>query len=251
MTPSTQAWLWLGVMGMTIGALYFGLGAYSARKLGNARAEVVFQLTFFICLIASVLYLLLASGYGAIEGTFTTGEGAGTRTVWLRYVTWSLSTPLLILLLTYLGRVRLMTTTALLGTNAYMIATGLLATLVTGPNKYLFFILSSAAFAAMIYLLLRPYRAEAQAHYPERKGAFDRLVGVHIGVWALFPVVWILSPEGWGVYGSTMETSLFTVLDIASKVGFGLLAVATLSQLEGGEPIQPANLGRAVKPSSH
>jgi bacteriorhodopsin len=63
-------------------------------------------------------------------------------------------------------------------------------------------------------------------------------------VWTLYPIVWILSPEGWGLYGSTMEASLFTILDVLSKVGFGLLAVATLAQISGNKAISPANLGR-------
>lgn len=240
MTAATQTWYWLGALGMIVGALYFGLGAYSARKVDDNRAEIVYQLTFFISIIAAVLYLFLASGYGAIDD----GEGPGTRTVWIRYVTWMLSTPLLILLLTYLGRSKLTTTTALLGSNALMIATGFLATLVSDSSKYTFYILSCGAYLAIVYLLVRAYRQEAKAAYPDKGGAFDRLVGVHVVLWTLYPLVWILSPEGWGVFGSTMEASLFTILDLLSKVGFGLLAVATLAQVSGGEPIRPANLGR-------
>jgi sensory rhodopsin len=250
MTPSTQAWFWLGAMGMMVGALYFGLGAYSARKLHNGRAEVVFQLTFFACLVAVALYLALASGYGAIEGTFTTGEGAGTRTVWARYVAWTLSTPLLITLFAYLGRSRLTTTTALLGTNAAMIGAGFLATLAVGPSKYLFFVLGLGLYAALAYLLLRPYREEVHANLPEHKPVMDRLIGAYLTLWALYPILWLLSPEGWHAYSSTMEASLFTIFDLALNVGFGLLAAATLAQLDGGEPIRPAELGRSTRSPS-
>lgn len=240
MTAATQMWYWLGALGMIVGALYFGLGAYSARKIGDDRAEVLYQLTFFVSIIATVLYLVLANGYGAVDD----GEGPGTRTVWVRYVTWILSTPLLILVLTYLGRSRLTTTTALLGANTLMIATGFLATIVSDSGKYTFYVLSCGAFLAVVYLLVRPYRQEAKAAYPDQGGAFDRLVGVHLVLWVLYPIVWILSPEGWGLYGSTMEASLFTILDLLSKVGFGLLAVATLAQISGNKAISPANLGR-------
>lgn len=240
MTAATQMWYWLGALGMIVGALYFGLGAYSARKLGDNRAEIVYQLTFFVTIIATVLYLVLASGYGGIEG----GEGPGTRTVWVRYVTWILSTPLLILILTYLGRSQLTTTTALLGTNTLMIATGFLATIVSDSSKYTFYVLSCGAYLAVVYLLVRPYRQEARAAYPDKGGAFDRLVGVHVVLWTLYPIVWILSPEGWGLYGSTMEASLFTILDLLSKVGFGLLAVATLAQIGGAKAVSPSSLGR-------
>lgn len=240
MTAATQAWYWIGALGMMIGALYFGLGAFSARKLDDNRAEVLYQLTFFVCIIATVLYLALASGFGAIDG----GEGPGTRTVWLRYVTWILSTPLLIMVLTYLGRSKFTTITALLGSNTLMIATGFAATAATDSSKYTFYLLSCGAYAAVVYLLVGPFRQEAKAAYPGKGGAFDRLVGAHVVLWTLYPVVWIMSPEGWGLFGTTMEASLFTILDLLSKVGFGLLAVAVLTQLSGNKAINPADLGK-------
>ena len=241
MTAAMQTWYWLGALGMMIGALYFGLGAFSARKLNDNRAEVLYQLTFFVCIIATVLYLGLASGYGAIVG----GEGPGTRTVWIRYVTWILSTPLLIGVLTYLGRSKLTTTTALLGSNTLMIATGFLATIAVDSSKYTFYILSCGAYLAIVYLLVVPFRQEAKEAYPGKSGAFDRLIGAHVILWTLYPIVWIMSPEGWGLFGATMEASLFTILDLLSKVGFGLLAVATLTQLSGNKAVNPADLGRS------
>ena len=87
-----QTWLWIGVMGMALGAACFGLGAHKAK---NDRWRILFTLNFFICLIAAGLYLSMALGQGksVIEGR---------PTVWVRYITWFLSTPLLILDLTFL-----------------------------------------------------------------------------------------------------------------------------------------------------
>jgi hypothetical protein len=59
---------------------------------------------------------------------------------------------------------------------------------------------------------------------------------------ALYPVVWLLSPEGWGWVGSTMEVSLFMTLDLLAIVGFGShWRCRPTPQLSGGEPIQPAS----------
>ncbi len=159
MTAATQAWYWIGALGMMIGALYFGLGAFSARKLDDNRAEMLYQLTFFVCIIATVLYLALASGFGAIDG----GEGPGTRTVWLRYVTWILSTPLLIMVLTYLGRSKFTTITALLGSNTLMIATGFAATAATDSSKYTFYLLSCGAYAAVVDICRAPASPPARS----------------------------------------------------------------------------------------
>ncbi|MBD2054968.1 bacteriorhodopsin [Oculatella sp. FACHB-28] len=49
-----QTWLWIGVTGMAVGAVFFGFGAHNAR---TERWKILYTLNFFICLIASVLYL--------------------------------------------------------------------------------------------------------------------------------------------------------------------------------------------------
>lgn len=241
MTAAMQTWFWLGALGTLVGALYFGLGAYSARKVGDTRAEILYQLTFFVSVLAAVLYLGLASGYGAIEA----GEGPGTRTVWLRHVVWLFSSPLLITILIYLGRTRLTTATALLGSSVLGVVTAFLATIATDSSRFTFFFLWLGALVALAYLLLRPYRQEVSAAYPNRASSFNLLIGAYVLIWALYPVVWLLSPEGWGWVGSTMEVSLLMTLDLLAIVGFGLLAVSTHAQLSGGEPIQPGNLIRS------
>ena len=101
----TQFWLWTGVIGMALGALVFGIGAHNAK---NQRWQILFTLNFFICAIASGLYLMMALGQGV---TIINGK----PTYWIRYVTWFCSTPLLILDLTYLGRTNLPITGSLLG----------------------------------------------------------------------------------------------------------------------------------------
>ncbi|CAN5837197.1 bacteriorhodopsin [soil metagenome] len=229
MTPTTQLFYWLGVLGMSAGSLYFG---FRAAKAGDERSEKLYQLNFFICLIASALYLVMATGYGAVANA----EGYGTRTVWVRYVTWGLSTPLLVLVLTTLGRSRLPIITALLGADVFMIATGLIATLVAEPFNYVWYQVSTGAYLAIAYLLLIPYRRQAETTYPGKSDAFDRIVTVHLTLWTLYPIVWILSAEGFGFIGSTFEAVCYTVLDVVAKVGFGLLAASTLRKLDGTNP---------------
>ena len=121
---------------MALGSLVFGVGAARAT---TRRWQILFGLNFFICLIAAVLYLTMATGYGAVQI-------GPQRTVWVRYVTWILSTPLLILDLAYLGRSRLPLTGSLLGANTFMIATGFVATVVQSPYNLLWYGISSAAF---------------------------------------------------------------------------------------------------------
>lgn len=225
-----QTWLWIGVIGMALGAAFFGLGAHNAKK---ERWRIIFTLNFFICLIAAGLYLSMALGQGrsVIEGR---------PTVWVRYITWFLSTPLLLLDLTFLGRTSLPITGSLLGANAYMIATGLVATISPDrPIGYIWYIVSCFAFLATVYLLLNQYRKEAERKHPRAKQVFHRLLAFHLVIWTVYPIVWLLGNTGFNVIGQGVETMFYTILDLTSKVGFGFLSLNSLYKLEQAGEAQP------------
>ncbi len=220
--------------GMTVGTVVFGLGAARATE---RHWQILYQLNFFICLIAAGLYLLMATGYGA----FTDMEGPGTKTTWIRYVTWGLSTPLLVLDLTFLGRSKLPLITALVGADVVMILTGFVATIMPDPLNLLWYVISCGAFLAFAAALLTTYKKQAKAQHPRSAAVFDRIVTVHLFLWTLYPVVWILSVEGLGVFGTPTEAMLFTILDVVAKVGFGFLALNSLKTIvDNGEVATPA-----------
>jgi bacteriorhodopsin len=227
----SQFWLWVGVISMTLGAVFFGFGANNAK---SERWRNLYTINFFIVMIATVLYLTMALGQG--KGTFYDRE-----TFWVRYVTWFLSTPLLILDLTYLGRSKIATTGSLLGSNALMIATGFVATISPRPLNYIWYLVSCGAFLAVLYLLVQPYRKEALQHYPNvGRNAFRKLLAVHIVLWTCYPVVWILADTGINMISKGSETMFYTLLDIASKVGFGFLSLNTLRMLESDTAVRSA-----------
>lgn len=208
---------------MTLGAIVFGFGAHTAT---HQRWKTLYLLNFFIVAIAAGLYLSMALGQG--EGLFV-----DRQTYWVRYVTWFLSTPLLLLVLSHLGRTSLPTVGSLIGANAYMIATGFAATISRRPVNYIWYIVSCGAFIAALYLLLQPYRREALQHYPGvGRKVFPKLLTAHVVLWTLYPIVWILANTGLGIIDRGFESMGYTLLDIASKVGFGFLALNSFRQLE-------------------
>lgn len=218
----SQTWLWIGVIGMGFGSIVFGLGAHTAKA---ERWRILYTLNFFICLIAAGLYLAMALGQG--KGVFY-----DRPTFWVRYVTWFLSTPLLLLDLTFLGQNSLPIIGSLLGANAYMIVTGFVATISPRPINYIWYIVSCGAYLAVFYLLAQPYRVEAERNHPRSKKAFRRLVAVHLVLWTGYPIVWILANTGFNLLNQGFETMFYTLLDLASKVGFGFLSLNTLQTLE-------------------
>lgn len=123
-----------------------------------------------------------------------------------------------------------------------MIATGGVAAISAKPINYIWYIISCGAFLAVLYLLLKPYRIEAEHKHPRSKQAFGRLLTVHVVLWTGYPIVWILSNTGFNLLSDSGQTALCTLLDLASKVGFGFLSLNTLRTLEqtsrgvAGEP---------------
>lgn len=219
-----QIWYWIGLAAMAGGSVYFGVAAARATE---RRWQILWTLYFFICLIAAVLYLVMATGFGAYV------SADGTRTTWVRYVTWFTSTPLLLLALTYLGRSSLPLTAALLGANAFMIGTGFVATVL--PEDVLSLVwwtISTGAYLAIAAAFLGRYKREAKGALPASASVFDRLVLVHLVLWTAYPAVWMASPEGLDLVGDAWEAGLFTVLDVAAKVGFGFLAANSLRTIE-------------------
>jgi bacteriorhodopsin len=209
---------------MVAGSIVFGIGADRAP---TERWRVLYTLNFFINAIASVLYLAMVMGQG--KGIFY-----GNQTFWVRYVTWFLSTPLLLLVLSHLGRIYVSTTGSLIGANAAMIATGFLATISPPPINYVWYLVSCGFYIGVTVLLIGRYRSEAMQNHPGKvgKSAFNRLLALHISVWTAYPVVWILAGTGFGLLSSDFESMFYTILDIVSKVGFGLFSVNTLTKLD-------------------
>ena len=223
----TQTWYWIATAAMAAGSAYFGVAAARATE---RRWQVLWSLYFFIALIAFALYLVLATDYGSYVAD------GGHPTVWVRYVTWFLSTPLLILALTFLGRSTPVLAGAILGANAFMIATGFVATVLTEDTPaalhLVWWTISTGAYLAIAWAFVGRYKREAKSALPTSASVFDRLVLVHLVLWTAYPVVWLLSVEGFGLIGSAAEAGAFAVLDIAAKVGFGFLAANSLRTIE-------------------
>ena len=232
----SQTWLWIGCFSMILGAIFFGFGAHNAK---NERWRILYVLNFFIAAIAATLYLVMALGQGS-------AVIYDRPTFWVRYVTWSFSTPLLMLVLIYLGGTSLSIAGSLIGADLLMLATGFVATISPKPTNYIWYIMSCGAFLGIAYLLLNQYRAEAEQQHPVAKKAFYKLLTVHLVTWTAYPVVWILSSTGFNLLSSGAETMFYTLLDLASKIGFGFLSLSTLRQLEkAGEA--PQRLQKLVR----
>jgi bacteriorhodopsin len=231
--------LWVGTIGMTLGALYFLAQGWSVR---DPEQQEYYIVTIFVPAIAAASYFSMATGFGVIS--FDAGSAMGETVIyWARYADWLFTTPLLLLDLCLLAEADRNTIYTLVGLDVFMIVTGLAGALSREGQlvRIIWWAISTGALLVLLYILFGALSEQASQLGGDRSTLFDRLRNLTISLWLLYPVVWILGTEG-GVelFGLGVETALFAVLDLTAKVGFGYLLLGSRETLSGSALGTPA-----------
>ncbi len=225
-------WLWIGTAGMTLGALAFLVLGRNAQGEGRD----FFLITFFIAAVAATAYLAMALDQGIVSID-------GRDVFYARYIDWLITTPLLLLDLAILVGADRRLIAWLIGLDVYMIGTGLIAGLTTGNERYIWFTVSSIAFVGIVGILVREFIAMARLKGPEVATTFTRLAGLTVGLWSLYPIIWILGTEGTSTISLTTEVAMFAVIDLLAKIGFGLVLLTSRAALGRTAPHTSESLG--------
>ena len=215
-------WNWAGAAGMAAGVLAF---APALKRATNPYSKLSRTTLFFVPVIAATLYTAL----GMKQGSTVIG---GEKVTWVRYVTWFTTTPMLLLQLCRLVHARQSVVVGLLLSNQFMIATGLAAELSGTPRNWAWYAISSVAFVMILLTLYGDLTREARG-LPDDVGAlFRRLRDVNAVTWVGYPVVWALGTKGFELISPAAQAFGYVALDLASKVGFGLLVLGGAAALE-------------------
>ncbi|PSP63080.1 rhodopsin [Halobacteriales archaeon QH_8_64_26] len=221
-----------------ITTILMGLGAagiiYQGRSLTSEEGIEHTVISALIPAIAMSMYLGMATGIGIVSIDIV---GQGTQEVfWMRYTDWVVTTPLLLLDLALLAKADRNTIGLLLGLDVYMIVAGLIGAFETVPvYRYLWWVISTGAFLAIVWLLLGPLSEQASQQDGNRASSFETLRNLLLGVWVIYPIVWLLGVEGFGLIPVGIETIVYAVLDLTAKVVFGFLMVNAVSDVTGSE----------------
>lgn len=227
--PATEMWLWIGVVGMAVSAM--AMFAFIRRaRTPFEESQAITQ--FYVLLIAFGTYLAMALGQGSIQAE------DGRQVFVSRYVTWTFTTPLLLLGLatTALGSPitrRKPVVAGLIGADVIMIVTGLVAALSPSGSseKWIWYGVSSGAFLGVYYMLWGPLRLEARVTGPDHYRLYIRNNILLAVIWFLYPVNFLLGNEGVSLYGGTATTALYTLLDLLSKAVYGFIAITGVRRL--------------------
>ncbi|MFC7073050.1 bacteriorhodopsin [Halovenus rubra] len=214
--------LWVNVALAGVAALLF---TYMGLSVRGERSRLIWVVALFIPLVSISSYLGLLSGLTI--GTLEMPAGHPLDEVisqWGRYLTWSLSTPLILGALGWLARVDKADMVAVIGADIGMCLTGLAAAQTTASIelRWAFYLVSCAFFIAVLYALLVTWPQDAQAAGTSE--IFDTLRLLTVVLWLGYPIVWAVGVEGLALIESVGTTSwLYSGLDIFAKYVFAFL----------------------------
>jgi bacteriorhodopsin len=113
-----------------------------------------------------------------------------------------------------------------------MIATGLAAELSRTPRNWAWYAISSVAFLFILVTFYGDLTREGEGLPDDVRRLFRRLRDVNAVTWLGYPLVWALGTKGFEVISPATQTAGYVLLDLASKVGFGMLVLSGAAALE-------------------
>ncbi len=222
---------WLYVAGMALGAIYFI--SLSKNPRGVPRYE--YLVAAFIPIWSGLAYLAMTLPHGQLEQGKV--EVAGQIAHFARYGDWVVTTPLLLLALSWTAMHRLpkkdwTLTASLMMTQVIVVVCGLIADLSNIPwVRYLWYINGMVAFGVVLWGIWVPLRAKTRSQGADLSNFYDKLTTYFTVLWICYPIVWILGPSGFRVFNQTVDTFLFCLIPFFSKVGFSFLDLKGLRNL--------------------
>jgi halorhodopsin len=219
---SSSLWVNIALAGLSIIAF-----VYMGRNITSERARLIWGATLMIPLVSISSYLGLASGLtvGFIEmpsGHALAGQEVMSQ--WGRYLTWALSTPMILLALGKLADVDSGSLFAVIAADIGMCVTGLAAALITSSYffRWAFYLVSCAFFVVVLYALLVEWSAAATE--AGTADIFGTLRVLTIVLWLGYPLVWAVGVEGLALVQSVGLTSWgYSALDVFAKYVFAFL----------------------------
>lgn len=224
---------WLYVAGMAVGAFHFA--SLGKEPRGVPRYE--YFVATFIPVWSGLAYMSMALPHGDLEQGKI--EVASHIVNYARYLDWIVTTPLLLLALSwtamhYLSKKDWTLIGSLMGTQVIVIASGLIADLsVVLWVRYLWYSVGVVAFLIVLRTIWGPLRAKTRSQGPELSEFFDKLTSYFTVLWICYPIVWIIGSSGFGLINKTIDTFLFCLIPFFSKVGFSFFDLHGLRSLHG------------------
>ena len=223
-----QEWLWVGCIGMAIGAaaiLWLGKQRTGAEQTHSIVHGIV-------PIIAAVSYFAMVTGQGSIV-IHTPGSDETVRNIYFaRYIDWAFTTPLLLLGLSLTAmhglRKRWGVIFGLIASDLLMIVTALFFGITSDLwARWMWFTISCGAFAGVYYgIWVQLKQLNSLASVDVQKAFKSSAVFLSV-IWLLYPLVLAFGTDGTSQLSPMLTTAALVVLDLVAKVAYGLKATVS------------------------
>jgi len=224
--------LWVVCVLMGISSLIF----YAMALRVPVQKRLFHILTAFITTFAFVSYFAMATGDGISYKKSTevqthkhvpdTYQDTYREVYWARYVDWSLTTPLLLLDLSFLAGLNGASILVAVVADLIMVLVGLFAAFGHSSQKWVYYAIACAAYLVIIWQLGYNGRAMVQAKGKKTATFFYAIAGFTLILWTLYPIIWGFA-DGARTVGPDGEIIAYAILDILAKPVFGFWLLFT------------------------
>ncbi|PQE17908.1 putative opsin-1 protein [Rutstroemia sp. NJR-2017a WRK4] len=219
--------LWVVFVIMFLSTLSFSFMAWRVP----VQKRLFHVLTAFITLFATLSYFAMATGDGnsyahiivkeTHNHTPATFEHIYRQVFWARYVDWTVTTPLLLLDLSFLAGLNGANILVAIVADVIMVLTGLFAAFGSSDGqKWGWYAMGCAAYLVIVYQLAIPGRRAVTTKDAKTSKLFAAIGGFTLVLWTLYPIVWGIGDGArkWSVDG---EIIAYAILDVLAKPVFG------------------------------
>ena len=219
---SLSASFWINIALAGLAVLLF---VYMGRNVTDSRAQLIFVATMMVPLVSISSYTGLVSGLtvSVISVPYPGGSSEEVLIMWGRYLTWALSTPMILIALGLLAGTNLTKLFTAVVMDIGMCITGLAAALTTSSLllRWFWYLISCAFFVAVLYVLLVEWPEDARAAGTAE--IFNTLKLLTVTLWLGYPIFWALGSEGLAILTTTQTSWAYSLLDVGAKYIFAFL----------------------------
>ena len=202
-------------------------------------------------IIAACSYFAMAVGQGSLILPLGATADAGRLFYFARYIDWTFTTPLLLLALAHTamhsGMRRGGMVAGMLLADVMMILTALFFGLSEVVwIKWTWFLISCVAFLGVYYVIWGPMLAENRKERADVQSDYRNNAIILSVLWLIYPLILAVSEDGLGVISATTGVASIAILDLVSKVVYGLYTVANTTKLSNEDTGEAPLPGRAA-----
>nr|UZH45669.1 Soma-targeted Ace-mNeon2 [synthetic construct] len=203
---------WIVFAIMAAAAIAFGVAVH----FRPSELKSAYYINIAICTIAATAYYAMAVNY---QDLTMNGE---RQVVYARYISWVLTTPLLLLDLIVMTKMGGVMISWVIGADIFMIVFGILGAFEDEHKfKWVYFIAGCVMQAVLTYGMYNATWKDDLKKSPEYHSSYVSLLVFLSILWVFYPVVWAFG-SGSGVLSVDNEAILMGILDVLAKPLFGM-----------------------------